>query len=201
MNKIFDSLSAYFYYRFFLLKSCLISKKNINFVNLVITNISHFGKKLQIHFLFNKCLTKYVKLFFTFMKKLFLLSMETTIGQKIKEVFESKKMRMNEFADKIDTVRQNVYKIFQRDSIDTELLVKISEILDHNFFQYFHPKTSDTVPANLSKSQSADYQEVIKKLNETEQELALAHKEIDYLKKIIDLMEERALLITSKQRA
>jgi transcriptional regulator with XRE-family HTH domain len=132
------------------------------------------------------------------MKKLFILSMETTIGQKIKEVFESKKMRMNDFAEKIDTVRQNVYKIFQRDSIDTELLVKISEILDHNFFQYFHPKTSGGLEGNHLKSQSSDYQEVIKKLSETEQELALAQKEIDYLKKIIDLMEERALLITKR---
>lgn len=37
-------------------------------------------------------------------------------------------------AKKINCDRTNIYKIFQRASIDTELLARISKALDYNFF-------------------------------------------------------------------
>lgn len=38
------------------------------------------------------------------------------------------------FARKINCDRSNVYNIFSRNTIDTELLMRISLILNHNFF-------------------------------------------------------------------
>ena len=55
------------------------------------------------------------------------------IGHLIKAVFDMSGMTVAEFARKIHCERTNVYKIFSRRSIDVELLVKISEILNHNF--------------------------------------------------------------------
>ena len=41
------------------------------------------------------------------------------------------------FANKLYCERTNVYSIFKRESIDTALLLRISIILRHNFFNYY----------------------------------------------------------------
>jgi hypothetical protein len=61
------------------------------------------------------------------------------IGKKIKQQLSVKKMSVPDFASKINTTRNNVYNIFVRQSIDTELLYKICVILNHDFFQYYKP--------------------------------------------------------------
>jgi transcriptional regulator with XRE-family HTH domain len=106
------------------------------------------------------------------------------IGQKVKEVFDSKQMKLTDFADSLGTVRQNVYRIFRKRHLDTGLLLKISQVLEHNFFQYYvdpHTAAQAAPPA----ATPADF----------EDQLALSRKEIDYLHKIIKLMEERSQLI------
>ena len=55
------------------------------------------------------------------------------IGHLIKSIFDTSGMNVSELARQIHCERTNVYKIFNRRSIDVELLVKISEILNHNF--------------------------------------------------------------------
>ena len=61
------------------------------------------------------------------------------IGKKIKQQLLLKKISVADFALKINTTRNNVYNIFARQSIDSELLFKISIILNHDFFQYYKP--------------------------------------------------------------
>ena len=61
------------------------------------------------------------------------------IGEKIKEQLLIKKMSVADFAKKINTDRNNAYHIFKRKSIDTELLFKVSVILNFDFFQYYLP--------------------------------------------------------------
>lgn len=107
------------------------------------------------------------------------------IGQRVQEVFEQKGLKIYAFADALGTVRQNVYRIFKKRHLDTGLLTKISQVLGHNFFQYYCQMGDPDTLADLQA----------KKLNE---ELALSRKEIDYLKKIIALMEERAELVQQK---
>jgi transcriptional regulator with XRE-family HTH domain len=61
------------------------------------------------------------------------------IGEKIKEQLIVKKMSVADFAKKINTDRNNAYHIFKRKSIDTELLFKISVILNFDFFKFYQP--------------------------------------------------------------
>jgi transcriptional regulator with XRE-family HTH domain len=61
------------------------------------------------------------------------------IGEKIKEIFDSKGLSVSEFGRRINMSRENIYGIFRRKTIDTGLLVKISSILEHDFFQYYTP--------------------------------------------------------------
>jgi plasmid maintenance system antidote protein VapI len=60
------------------------------------------------------------------------------IGGVVKrKVLESGKS-IASFAKLIDQQRQNVEKtIFEKNGIDTDLLVRISEVLDFDFFQYY----------------------------------------------------------------
>lgn len=60
--------------------------------------------------------------------------MKKTIGKLI-EMEVRKQMSITEFAEKICCQRNNVYDIFNRSKIDTILLKRISEVLNHNFFQ------------------------------------------------------------------
>ena len=56
------------------------------------------------------------------------------IGQLIKEQVKRKRIRVSQLSDKLNVSEPNVYKIYLRSSIDTELLEKISIALDYNFF-------------------------------------------------------------------
>jgi transcriptional regulator with XRE-family HTH domain len=109
------------------------------------------------------------------------------IGQKIKEIFDKRQMKLTDFADELGTVRQNVYRIFKKRHLDTGLLLKISQVLNHNFFQYYvsDPTEITEEKIKLLKSETSDYQK----------QLELSKKEIDYLRKIIKLMEEKAELV------
>lgn len=113
--------------------------------------------------------------------------METVeIGQKIKEVFDERNLKLTEFADELGTVRQNVYRIFKKRHVDTGLLLKISQVLHHNFFQYYVARPAEVDEKILAlKSETDDVQ----------RQLDLSRKEIDYLRKIIKLMEEKAELV------
>jgi len=110
------------------------------------------------------------------------------IGEKIREVFENRNMKLTEFADELGTVRQNVYRIFKKRHVDTGLLLKISQVLGFNFFQYYVPGSSatDTDPAGDSTSLV---------MQEVQRQLDLSRKEIEYLRRIISLMEEKADLV------
>ena len=55
------------------------------------------------------------------------------IGHMVKSVFDKSGLSVAEFARRIHCERTNVYKIFNRQSIDVDTLVKISEALEHNF--------------------------------------------------------------------
>lgn len=57
------------------------------------------------------------------------------IGQLIQEELSQQERSPSWLARKIHCDRTNIYKIFQRDSIDTSLLTQISEALGRDFFK------------------------------------------------------------------
>jgi transcriptional regulator with XRE-family HTH domain len=121
--------------------------------------------------------------------------MTVEIGHKIKDVFDARNMKLTEFADELGTVRQNVYRIFKKRHLDTGLLLKISQVLDHNFFQYYVPQqTQSTCEDNEQTLQLRS------QLTDCQRQLDLARKEVDYLRKIIKLMEEKAELVQQLEK-
>ena len=118
--------------------------------------------------------------------------MELHIGELIKQVARTQRVGPTELGEKINTSKQNVYGIFKRKSIDTELLRKISLALQHDFFLHYvrsMPRLhkDDFMFDPDAVSSSLKCQEELERLKE---ELANAVKEKDYLQKINHLLEE-----------
>lgn len=67
------------------------------------------------------------------------------IGSLIKEELERQERSISWFARKLSCDRSNVYRLFQKESIDTNLLTRISIVLGRDFFS----ELSDNVKEKL----------------------------------------------------
>lgn len=63
------------------------------------------------------------------------LMKDVHIGNMIKEELNSQGRSVNWLAKSIYCEKSNIYKMFKRKSIDLEQLMKISEVLGHNFLK------------------------------------------------------------------
>ena len=57
------------------------------------------------------------------------------IGERVQALVKASGMPVAEFARRINTSRENAHRIFKRTSLDTDLLMTISQVLDHDFFR------------------------------------------------------------------
>ena len=61
--------------------------------------------------------------------------MEIHFGQLIKDEFDRQGRRAMWLAAELNCNRSNIYSIFSRENIDAQMLIKISQALDHNFLR------------------------------------------------------------------
>lgn len=101
------------------------------------------------------------------------------IGKKIREVLDKSHFSVVEFAKKISITRDGAYKIFEKERINTALLQKISDVLEHDFFAYY------TSPNSTVKENKANYGFATK--DELEQ---LTHTVLTLVKEIEKLRNE-----------
>jgi predicted transcriptional regulator len=99
--------------------------------------------------------------------------MKIHIGNHIQKKCTELKLGTTEFAKKINTTKQNVYAIFKRESIDTELLYKISKELRYDFFKLYNDQLNIDELASLSP----------------EQKIIIQDKEIAYLKQLVEILK------------
>ena len=59
----------------------------------------------------------------------------THAGQLIEHTLHSQGRTVTWFAKQLCCTRPNIYKIFRKSNIDMQLLWRISDILNHNFFK------------------------------------------------------------------
>ncbi|MEN9400956.1 MAG: hypothetical protein RL632_2059 [Bacteroidota bacterium] len=128
--------------------------------------------------------------------------MEIHIGNRIKARLEETGMKKSEFARRINRTSQNVYDIFQRKSIDTDLLATISQILDCNFFEpYFmahqlqHPNLE---MANEMAQRYGSSANLALALATSEQELSSCRERTEQLSKEISYLTEINALLKTK---
>jgi len=65
------------------------------------------------------------------------------IGDEIKKVLNTSDLSVTEFAKKINKSRGNIYSIFSRNAIETDLLLTISEVLNFDFFQLYSNSSAE----------------------------------------------------------
>ena len=123
-----------------------------------------------------------------------LCNMKLHIGEIIKEIAKRKRLGPTEFGNLINTSKQNIYGIYKRPSIDTELLHKISVALDHNFFKYYLENTSQ----EIVNEDPVPYGTNIKTLTRLKTELSICidsktilEQENTYLKEIVSLLKQK----------
>lgn len=98
--------------------------------------------------------------------------MSLHIGEKIRDKAAEKRIGPSELGRMINTSKQNIYSIYRRKTIDTELLVKLGKALSFDFFQYYTDKPE---AKNEKKSK---------------QELAELKKERDFYKEKAELLDK-----------
>ena len=111
------------------------------------------------------------------------------IGKIIEDKLREKGVSVSEFARRINTNRNNVYDIFRRESIDTQLLQKISTVLEYDFFQHF--KSAQSIASEPINTYSKENLEVDKQVVELEKEIQYLKELINDKNRIILLQEEK----------
>ncbi|HXA01721.1 MAG TPA: hypothetical protein VNW99_07020 [Cytophagaceae bacterium] len=123
--------------------------------------------------------------------------MSIHIGQKIKERAKELNIGPTRLGEMINSSKQNVYGIFKRKSIDTELLKKISDVLKKDFFEYYGALPSfQEDKNNYQKLNNRKIAEIVRELEKCKKEIEhlkeeISSKEIQYLKKINQLLEKK----------
>lgn len=82
------------------------------------------------------------------------------MGQLIKQVFEKSGYSTSELAALIHCDRTNIYRIFNRSSIDSELLYRISAALHYDFMQAYSPEKTTTKKSKVSFTVEIEGEEI-----------------------------------------
>ena len=61
------------------------------------------------------------------------------IGKLIQSFVKENRINSAQLARDICKTRQNIYDLYKRDDVEVKLLLTISEVLQHNFFEDIYP--------------------------------------------------------------
>jgi transcriptional regulator len=82
--------------------------------------------------------------------------MSLHIGKEIEQRYRESGIKLSEFAKRLNTSPRNVYAIFERSDIKTDLLLKVSEILKFNFFSLYKKGEAVQEPEVQYESKRSD---------------------------------------------
>lgn len=105
------------------------------------------------------------------------------IGEKVEARAKELRMGPTELARKIKSTKQNVYNIYKRHSIDTDLLQRLGKVLEFDFFIYFNQ-------ANAVHQSRPPYGKPKKGVPGPEAELAQLRKDYAELREKFELLKE-----------
>ena len=79
------------------------------------------------------------------------------IGKHIKEVMTRQGVSVIQLAEAIHCERANVYNIFKRESIDTDILTRICRVLNYDFFKDISDEVFEKKDTDLIFRYTADF--------------------------------------------
>lgn len=98
------------------------------------------------------------------------------IGTEIRKRAKKKGMRTETMAKLLNVSTPNVYKIFERKSMDTDLLARVCEVLDFNFFTFYAKRFRTEMESDaldLCRMENAMLRDVLKEKDELYQILKM----------------------------
>ena len=123
------------------------------------------------------------------------------IGKIIKRVVKEKGLSVTEFGKRISKHRRNVYDIFSRESVDTELLQNIGKVLEHDFFKYYyHGGNKESLMIGDTLANYKKTEKINPEYNQLAEKLAGCEKEIEYLKDLIKEKDKIISLLEKKKK-
>jgi hypothetical protein len=110
------------------------------------------------------------------------------IGKEIEVRYKESGIKLSEFARRLNTSPRNVYAIFDRPDIKTDLLQKISEVLNFNFFSLYQTSMIVQEPMTFYGKPKADSESiaVIVKLDGQESTLTEWVKKLTAINKALE---------------
>lgn len=110
------------------------------------------------------------------------------IGKIIQEKVNKSGMSVTEFAEKINLSRPAVYQMFNKQSVDCELLFRISMLLNENFFELLHHETEKMLRQTSNAIKEPCNVHNIR--NNIENKLDRIHQDLVNIKNILIEMKE-----------
>ncbi len=121
--------------------------------------------------------------------------MSVHIGEKIKARAKQLRIGPTELASLVNTSKQNIYGIYKRKTVDTELLKKLSLVLKCDFFDYYYDKqwlkTFNEDQATYHKSNTKNTVTENPELLALKKELQDLKEKYELLQKLYKLTEEK----------
>ena len=106
-------------------------------------------------------------------------------GEFVREIAERKNLRPSDLSELINCTKQNVSDIYKRRSIDSELMLILSRVLDYNLFSYYN----DAEPiAGFRQAEALAHQAALDKLSA---ELMHSNELLKQQAEIIRLLKEK----------
>lgn len=114
------------------------------------------------------------------------------LGAEIRKVLDDRGMTVSEFARRINKSRENVYDIFRRKSLDTDLLSVISQVLEYDFLGKKRERKAGK--AEMVYDTKASY-------GSNEDEIMLMREELFILRKEIIDLRKRVVELEARRKA
>lgn len=112
------------------------------------------------------------------------------VGKKIKEESEKKGVSPSELAEKLGTSTQNMYRIFQKESVSSDILIQVSTVLNVPVASFFD-ETEGTFVTSREKELEEKLQQHEKDAKHQADYIKLLKEKIEILNEKLDFLEER----------
>ena len=118
--------------------------------------------------------------------------MAEKIGQIIKKVAEGQGYSQKGFGEKINKTKQGVASIYRRATIDTQLLLEVSIVLDYDFFAHFYSEPGLQKFKNVENSKWQDMiNQLVDKLKVSDKLISSQEETLIVQRKLIAQLEEK----------
>jgi hypothetical protein len=116
--------------------------------------------------------------------------MAVHIGKLIAQKAKAKRIGATELGQRLSTSKQNIYAIYKRQTIDTGMLLKFSEILAYNFFSHYEKeKTLAGIYSSEILTLKQDNKQLTQQLKAAEEKITILSSLADNQKKLIAFLE------------